>query len=227
MSGLLIGMAWLLTTVLVYALCRALHQRLGRPAWLLPVLPTLVVLITLVVALDAGMEAYAAGTWPLHFLLGPATVAIAVPLFSATARLLPVLWPALGALLVGCAVGIGSAVGLAWLLGLSGDTLLSLAPRAVTTPIAIGISERIGGIPALTALVVIVSGVIGAVVAPPLLRAFGIRDPRVQGLAIGTAAHGIGTAQAFELSPEAGAFAGLAMGLNGALTALLLGALLV
>ncbi|TVQ43881.1 MAG: LrgB family protein, partial [Gammaproteobacteria bacterium] len=210
MSTWLAGSTWLLATVLVYALFRSLHLRLGRPAWLLPVLPTLGVLITLLVVLGVEFEAYALGTWPLHFLLGPATVAIAVPLYSASARLVPVLWPALGALLVGGLVGVGSAVGLAWLLGLGGETLLSLAPRAVTTPIAIGISERIGGVPALTAVVVIVSGVLGAVVAPPLLRVLGIQDPRVQGLAIGVAAHGVGTAQAFELSPEAGAFAGLA-----------------
>ncbi len=226
MSAGLTAASWLLATVLVYALCRALHLRLGRPWWLIPVLPTLGGMIALVVVLDVEVERYLAATWPLHFLLGPATVAIAVPLYLATTRLVPVLWPALGALLVGCLAGIGSAVGLAWLLGLSGETLLSLAPRAVTTPIAIGISERIGGLPALTAVVVIVSGVIGAVAAPPLLRAFRIQDPRAQGLAIGVAAHGIGTAQAFELSPEAGAFAGLAMGLNGALTALLLGGVL-
>jgi putative effector of murein hydrolase len=226
MSPWLTGAGWLALTVLLYALFRALHLRLGRPPWLYPVLPTMVLLIALLTLAGADPARYALGTWPLHFLLGPATVAIAVPLYSATSRLVPVLWPGLAALLVGCLAGIGSALGLAWLLGLSGQTLLSLAPRAVTTPIAIGISERIGGLPALTAVVVIVSGVIGAVAAPTLLRWLNIRDPRVQGLAIGVAAHGVGTAQAFELSPEAGAFAGLAMGLNGAMTALLLGALL-
>jgi putative effector of murein hydrolase len=108
------------------------------------------------------------------------------------------------------------------MLGGSTSIVLSLAPKSVTAPIAMGIAERIGGLPSLTAVLVVTTGILGAVLGPPLLRLLRVDDDAVQGFAIGVAAHGIGTARAFQISESAGAFAGLAMGLNGVVTALLL-----
>ena len=131
----------------------------------------------------------------------------------------------LAALIAGVVTAVASAVGVAVLLGASRETVLSLAPKSVTTPIAMGIAEQIGGIPSLTAALVILTGIIGGMAATRIYEALGIRDFRARGFAIGIAAHGIGTARAFQVSPVAGTFAGIAMALNGLLTALLVPAL--
>jgi len=112
-----------------------------------------------------------------------------------------------------------TAVGIAWALGASHVTLLSLVPKSVTAPIAMGIAEKIGGIPALTAVLVVATGIIGAALGKFVFDALGVSDFRVRGFALGIAAHGIGTARAFQVNAEAGAFAGLAFGLQGALAA--------
>jgi putative effector of murein hydrolase len=125
------------------------------------------------------------------------------------------------ALLAGSVTAIVSAVVVAWALGASRETLASLAPKSVTTPIAMAVSERLGGLPSLTAALVILTGIVGAMTATPLLDVLGIRDWRARGFGIGVAAHGIGTARAFQVDQLAGTFAGIAMGLNGLVTALL------
>ncbi|GAB3442606.1 hypothetical protein GCM10027396_10830 [Insolitispirillum peregrinum] len=117
--------------------------------------------------------------------------------------------------------GAVSVVAIAAVLGASRETLLSLASKSVTSPIAMAITEQIGGIPSLTAAMVILTGVIGAMIASPLLTALRLKDPLAGGVAVGVAAHGIGTARAFQISPLMGTFAGIAMGLNGLLTAIL------
>ena len=115
-----------------------------------------------------------------------------------------------------------SAIGIAWALGAGPVLLATVAPKSVTTPIAMGISEALGGLPSLTAVMVILTGVIGAMLGPPLLNLMRLRDWRARGLAIGVAAHGIGTARAMQVNEVAGAFSGLAMGLNALATAILL-----
>jgi putative effector of murein hydrolase len=125
------------------------------------------------------------------------------------------------ALLAGSLTAIVSAVTIAWLLGADATTLRSLAPKSVTTPIAMAVAQQIGGLPSLTAVLVILTGIVGAMVVSPLFNALGVRDPRARGFAAGLAAHGIGTARAFQVSELAGTFAGTAMGLNGLLTAIL------
>jgi putative effector of murein hydrolase len=166
-------------------------------------------------------ETYFGGAQFVHFLLGPATVALAVPLHAQLGKLTHAFWPVCGALLAGAATALVSAVGIAWALGASDITLLSIAPKSVTTPIAMGIVERLGGLPSLTAVLVVSTGIIGAVGAKYVLDALRITDHSVRGFALGTAAHGIGTARAFQESDEAGAFSGLAMGLCGLVTAVL------
>jgi len=113
-------------------------------------------------------------------------------------------------------------VAIGWLLGASRQTLASLAPKSVTTPIAMGISEQLGGLPSLTAVLVILTGILGAMLGRWVLDAVRVRDWRARGIAVGTAAHGIGTARALQVNEVAGAFSGLAMGLNGLATAVLL-----
>lgn len=129
--------------------------------------------------------------------------------------------PLLSGLLAGSLVATLSAVGVAWLLGASPETLRSLASKSVTIPIAMGVSEKIGGSPSLTAVLVMMTGLLGASTTTRLLNLLGIREYSVRGFATGIAAHGIGTARAFQVSPEAGAFAALGMGLNGILTAVM------
>lgn len=128
----------------------------------------------------------------------------------------------LGAVLIGSATASLSAVAIAWVLGASRETLVSLAPKSATTPIAMGIAERLGGLPSLTAVVVILTGILGAALGPPVLNLIRVRDWKARGLAMGVAAHGIGTARALQVDAVAGAFSGLAMGLNGLATAILL-----
>ncbi|HEY5283911.1 MAG TPA: LrgB family protein [Polyangia bacterium] len=165
---------------------------------------------------------YFASARILHFLLGPATVALAVPLARELPRLKRLLWPIVAGLLAGNLSAACSAILLAKILGASRSVTLSLAPKSVTTPIAMGISEKIGGLPSLTAVLVIATGVIGAVIGPWFLDRLDIRDPAVRGTAMGVGAHGLGTASIYQESSEAGAFSGLAMGLSGLITALML-----
>jgi predicted murein hydrolase (TIGR00659 family) len=172
-------------------------------------------------------ETYFAGAQFVHFLLGPATVALAIPLHAQFRKVRAMARPVAVGLIAGSLAAIVAAIAVARLLGASLPTQLSLAPKSVTTPIAMGIAERIGGIPSLTAVLVIVTGIIGAVAARYLFDALRIQDPAIRGFAMGVASHGIGTARAFQVSEQSGAFAALAMGLNGALTAALVPALAV
>jgi putative effector of murein hydrolase len=154
-------------------------------------------------------------------MLGPATVALALPLYANRAQIRRALLPMLAALLVGSVVAIVSALWIAQVLGIDGPVWLSLAPKSTTAPVAIGIAEQLGGLPTLTAALVILTGIIGAVIVTPLMRLMRIRDWRARGFAVGVAAHGIGTARAFQVNDTAGAFAGIGMGLNAMLTAIL------
>lgn len=164
---------------------------------------------------------YRAGTQLLTLLVGPATVALAVPLFAQRQRIRALWRPLAVALLAGSTAGIASALGLAWVLGASHETLLSLAPKSATMPIALPVAERLGGTPSLTAVGVALTGIAGAVLAGPLARLLGTRDPAVRGFAAGVTAHAIGTARELQCGPTAGAFAALGMGLNGVATAVL------
>jgi len=191
--------------------------------------PTLLAILFIAIGIEATgvrYETYLRGSDPVHFMLGPAVVLLAVPLFRQTAtirasgRLIAI------GLLVGLPVGVLSAVGIAWLLGASPQTILSLAPKSVTAGIAVGVSEQIGGLQNLTIVLVIMTGITGAVLGPIVTRLARVHDPRVVGLSIGIASHGIGTARALQINEVAGAFASLGMGLNGVLTAVLLPLLL-
>lgn len=208
-------------TLVVYQAAYWVYAKARFHPLLNPVALSVLVLVGLLKATDTEYATYFDGAQFVHFLLGPATVALAVPLYAQLPKLKAQALPLLGALAVGSIVAVASAVGIAWALGASRTTLLSIAPKSVTAPIAMGITEKLGGLPSLTAVLVVSTGIIGAVVGKYVLDALRIRDWSVRGFAVGLAAHGIGTARAFQVSEEAGAFAGLAMGLNGLATAAL------
>ncbi len=209
-------------TLLAYQGAYWLYRRASFNPLLNPVLLAIVMLVAALKLTHTPYQTYFDGAQFVHFLLGPATVALAVPLYAQFDRLRAALLPLGASLLAGSLTAIVSAIGIAWLLGAGETTLLSLAPKSVTAPIAMGISEKIGGIPSLTAVLVIMTGVSGAMMAKYVLDALRIRDHGVRGFAVGVASHGIGTARAFQVSEQAGAFAGLGMGLNGLLTAVLM-----
>lgn len=208
-------------TLLAYQGAFRIYQRSGCNPLANPVLIAVTALVAFLSITGTAYETYFAGAQFVHFLLGPATVALAVPLYMQLKRVRAMLWPVLAGLLAGSLTAIGSAVLVGRLFGASETTQLSMAPKSVTTPIAMGIAERIGGIPSLTAVLVIVTGILGALGARWVFDAMRLRDPAIRGFAIGVASHGIGTARAFQVNEQSGAFAALAMGLNGALTALL------
>jgi predicted murein hydrolase (TIGR00659 family) len=213
-------------TLLAYLGASAVHQRCGGHPLANPVLLAVATLVGLLWLTDTPYRTYFDGAQFVHFLLGPATVALAIPLHAQLPRLRRMALPLLLALVIGSLTAALSAVAIGALLGASRATLLSLAPKSVTTPIAMGIAERIGGLPSLTAVLVILTGVLGAILARYIYRALHIDDDAQRGFALGIAAHGIGTARAFQESEQMGAFAALAMGLNGLLTAVLLPLLL-
>ena len=214
-------------TLAAYQAAYWIYQRAGFNPLLNPVLLAILMLVTALTLTGTSYATYFDGAQFVHFLLGPATVALAVPLYLQFDRLKKLALPLAVALLAGSVTAIVSALGIAWALGAADSTLLSLAPKSVTAPIAMGIAEKIGGIPSLTAVLVIMTGVSGAMMAKYVLDALRITDHGVRGFAVGIAAHGIGTARAFQVSEQAGAFAGLGMGLNGLVTALLVPLLLV
>ncbi|MDH3314357.1 MAG: LrgB family protein [Gammaproteobacteria bacterium] len=208
-------------TLCAYVLGYHLYRKCRFNPLVNPVLIAVLILVSLLLASDTPYSRYFEGAQFVHFMLGPATVALAVPLyrqFHLVRR---------SALAVGIALGCGSltavlsGVGIAWLLGASRETLLSLAPKSVTTPVAMGIAEQIGGLPSLTAVLVILSGITGAVLGTYTLNLVRVKDWRARGLAMGVASHGIGTARAFTVNEVAGAFSSLAMGLNALATAVL------
>ncbi|TYP00104.1 putative murein hydrolase (TIGR00659 family) [Geothermobacter ehrlichii] len=213
-------------TLAAYALAQILYRRTGS-IFFNPVALSISGIILFLLASGIPYDAYAVGGRYVLFLLGPSVVALAVPLYVRRQEI----WKRRGPISVGIFAGavssVVSASGLAWLLGGSRDVVLSLAPKSVTTPIAISIVEKIGGIAPLTAALVVLTGCLGAICGPEFCRFIGIRSEVATGLAVGTASHGIGTARMLEVSELGGAVAGLAIGLNGLVTAFLLPLLFV
>ena len=201
-------------TVLVYSLAYRLYLYANSNTLLNPVLTTVSLLIVFLLAADISYADYFEGGQFIHFLLGPATVALAIPLYQQLEKLKKAWLPILITVISGVVIGAFSSISIAWFMGASTETQLSLAPKSVTTPVAMGISELIGGIPSLTAILVVITGIIGAVIGTKIFALMNIKDDSVKGIAMGITAHGIGTARAFQVSSEMGAFSGLAMALS-------------
>lgn len=215
------SLLWITLTLLVYLASVWLYMRSGRNPLLIPVLTAVATLIVLLKTSGTSYPVYFEGTKLIHFFVGPVIVALAVPLYSQIQRLKEVWLPVSVALFVGSATAILSAVLIAWALGGSVSTLISLAPKSATMPIAMALAERFSGVVALAAVAVAVTGIGGTIIARPVLNMLGITDPAVRGFALGLTAHAIGTARAMQTNETAGAFAALAMALNGVATALL------
>ncbi len=213
-------------TLVAYALAQLLYLRTGSILFN-PVAVSILVIIGFLLVFKVPYQLYAVGGKYVLFLLGPSVVALGVPLYSRREEILAKKGPILVGVLAGAITSIASASGLAWLLGGTRKVVLSLAPKSVTTPIAIGIVEKIGGIAPLTAAIVVLTGCLGAICGPEFCRAIGLRDPAAIGLAVGTASHGIGTARMLEVDRLGGAVAGLAIGLNGLITAFIIPLLFV
>jgi len=212
---------WLSMTLLAYGMTDAFSRKLNRHPLANPVLLAILIIAALLRLTGTPYRTYFEGAQFIHFLLGPATVALAIPLYEHRETVKRALVPMMVALIAGSITAFVSAVWIASILGVPRSMLLSLAPKSVTAGVAMGITEQLGGDPALTAVLVILTGITGAILATPLLNMLGIKDWRARGLAVGLAAHGIGTARAFQVHPIAGTFAGIAMGLNALLTAIL------
>lgn len=212
---------WLTATLVAYLAADALSARLQRHPLANPVLIAVALVSLVLLVTGTPFPAYFAGAQFVHFLLGPATVALAVPLVLHLPQVRRLLLPLLAALVTGSLTAIVSAVLLAQAFGLDASAVRALAPKSVTAAIAMGTAESIGADPALTAVFVILTGITGAILVTPLMSLLRIRNVAAAGFATGLASHGIGTARAFQIDPLAGTFAGIALGLNGLLTALL------
>jgi len=211
----------LTSTIVTYVLASLVYDRFGRAPWANPVFWTVVIIGAALLSTRTPYSAYFAGAQFVHVLLGPAVVALAWPLWLRRAELRKRWIALLGAALLGGSAAASGAVGLAWAMGLPIDVLRSLAPKSVTAPVAMGIAERIGGVPALAAVFAVLTGVVGALSAKYLFDAIGIKSWAVRGFALGTSAHGIGAARALQVNDQAGAYASIALGLQVLLASLL------
>ena len=212
---------WLTATLVAYWLGDTFSRRMNRQSWANPVLAAVVILATLLWITGTSYQTYFEGAQFVHFMLGPATVALGMPLYDNLPRLRRVALPLVAALLAGSLTAILTVLAIAKAFGLSEVMMASLAPKSTTAPVAIGIAEELGGEPTITAVLVLLTGVFGAIIATPLLNALKIRDWRARGFSLGVAAHGIGPARAFQVNETAGAFAGIGMGLNAVLTSII------
>ncbi len=218
---------WLLVTLGAFVLAQWLHRSARYSPWLNPVATTVFLLVLFLSLTGVSYEDYFAGAQFIHVMLGPAVVCMALPVWQSRQSLrrsLPALLPAL---LAGSLVSVLSALGLAWLFGFDRSLLLTLVPKSVTAPVAMGIAQDIGGIPELAAVICAVTGIFGAVLSLPLMHRMRIRDRRARGLALGVNAHGIGTAAAFQQHAVTGVYSSIGMAINAVLTAVLAGTLLL
>lgn len=212
---------WLTATILAYLIALAISAKLGGTPIANSVLIAGILIIALLQLTQTSYARYFEGAQFVHFLLGPATVSLAIPLYKNLEKVRRSLLPIGGALIAGSLTAMGSAVAIAMAFGAPTDVVASIAPKSTSAPIAMELARNLGGIPSLAAVLVILTGILGAVIVTPLMNALGIKDYAARGFAVGVASHGIGTARAFQVSEVAGAFSGIAMALNGALTSIL------
>ncbi len=211
----------LVLVVGIYLLSIKLHLKIRFPL-LNPVLITILVLIGLLIILDVPYTTFKKSSQMINFLLGPSVVALGYILHKQIHYLKGNVVSVLTSITVGAVVGIASILLIGKLFGADQTLIASLAPKSVTTPIAMALSESNGGIPALTAVVVVVAGVMGSIIAPPIMNWLGIKSPIAKGIALGASSHGVGTATAIQMGAIEGALSGLAIGIMGTITSLLL-----
>ena len=210
---------WLCLTLAFYVLGQQVFKASKFNPFCSPIIIAVTCLIVLLLVTKVPYDTYFHGANFIHFLLGPATVVLAVPIYEQRLKLARLWLPLLVGLVAGCAAAMVSVILMGCALGISSETLMSMVPKSVTTPIAMGISENLGGLPDLTAALVVLTGMCGSIVGRPMFRLLKIKSEPVCGMALGLSAHGMGTGAAFLISNRAGAFAGLAMGVSGIIAA--------
>ena len=215
------ALAWTAVTLVVYLSALALYRWRKANPFLIPVAIGAALLMLLMKVAGKSYAEYAEATSLLRALIGPATVALAVPMYQQLGRLRSVARELTAALILGCVLAIVSAMGLAWLLGADAGLIAALAPKSATMPIAMPVAEQFGGQAAIAALAVVITGVGGAILTDPVMRWLRIEDHRVRGFTAGLTAHAIGLARELQTSPVAAGFAALAMCLNAVATAVL------
>ncbi|WP_178119003.1 LrgB family protein [Pseudomonas akapageensis] len=208
-------------TLGAYQIVLAAYEK-SRWIFLQPVLVSMMLVIGVLLACGLTYTEYRKSTEILSILLGPATVALAVPLYLNLRRIRQLFWPTFTTLVVGGVVATATCVLLGWWFGAEHMILMTMAPKSVTSPIAMLVAEQIGGVAALAAVFVLITGVIGAIFGPALLALCGVHNPAARGMALGLTAHAVGTSVALQEGEECGAFAALAMSLMGVATAVLL-----
>lgn len=216
----------LTATLVVYVLAHAAYVHLKQAPWANPVLWTVLVIASVLMVTQVPYPTYFSGAQFIHFLLGPAVVALAWPLWQRRVELRARWAPLLLAALIGGAAAAASAWALGWAFALPADVVLSLTTKSVTAPVAMGVAEQIGGIPALAAVFAVLTGIIGALSGKYLFDLLRISTTptgwMARGFALGTTSHGLGAARAIQVNADAGAYAGLAMGLQVVLASLLI-----
>jgi len=212
----------LTATLVTYVVAQFAYERVGRAPWANPVLWSVVVIGVVLVATGTAYPTYFAGAQFIHVLLGPAVVALAWPLWVRRAEVRRRGVALTIAALAGGVAAAASAVLAATWLDMPLEIVRSLAPKSVTAPVAMGVADRIGGIPALAAVFAVLTGMVGAISAKYLFNLLGIASYAVRGFALGTAAHGIGAARAIQVDADAGAYAGIALGLQVLLASILM-----
>lgn len=220
MNQLVMPIAAVVLTIVVFWAAQWLQRKL-KLVLLNPILVAMAIIILLLRLGDISYDTYHGGAQYLEFLLKPSIVALGVPLYQQLAQIKKQAVPIIASQLVGCVTGVVSAVLIARWLGASEAVAISLAPKSATTPIAIEVTRLMGGIPALSAIIVILTGILGAVIGMTVLRWVAVKDQEAQGLALGAAAHAVGTSHAMQLDPKLGVYSSLGLIINGTLTGLL------
>ena len=210
----------LFITLAAYQTGLAIYKHTKQNPLANPVAIAILIVATLIQTIEMPYSTYFEGAQFIHFLLGSATVSLAIPIYRGLSSLKGRSIPLIASLCTGGLVSIISAVGIASFLGADGSITGAMYPKSVTAPIAMGIAERIGVSPTLTAIFAVITGILGAILAPFVLNALGMKAWWQRGFAIGIGAHGIGTSRAFSIHPEAGTYASLAMGMNGVISAI-------
>jgi predicted murein hydrolase (TIGR00659 family) len=214
-------LSWLSVTLIAYAVADRFSAATGRHPLANPVLHAVWMIALLLALSGTPYKTYFEGAQFVHFMLGPATVALALPLYQNRRVVARAIAPMLAALVAGSLTALVSAVAIVKLFGVPQTIIASIAPKSVTAGVAMGIASELGGDAALAAVLVILTGIFGAIIVTPLLTLFGIRDWRARGFAAGLASHGIGTARAFQVNSVAGTFAAIALALNALMTAII------
>lgn len=212
---------WLAGTLVVWIAATSIAKLSPASALLNPIMLSIAIIAAVLCVTGIDYGTYFEGAQFIHFLLGPATVALGIPLYEKLSLVKSNLLPLLCALVAGSLTAVGATVFLAHLFGFAPDIVASLAPKSTTAAVAMAISSGLHGDPALTAAVVVLTGICGALVVTPMMNAMRIKDYSARGFAVGLASHGIGTARAYSVDPVAGLFSGIAMGLNAVLTSLI------